>query len=603
MVIILLLILSVFSFNYAEDIPDNAQITAENSELTNAASTMDLFLVQSGSRYYTYPSKSGSVYPKEMLYRPGSFRLFGWDYPFLSPDAKDLKNSYGFVGNEIGDPLYQELRDDYENTENRTPVISGVITTPEKWLIQAYAGFRQLDHFSTKDLDKRFYSINAGRDEYETFSWFGENLPPYSLLQAGLSVKSEGIVDAALSFDVNDGYLWLYGFNNQYYPLEMTGYRLKVNLGVFRWIFDINSFDYYQSLIDLPDKPIKKSSLVTRKSSFIVDLNSRAFSIFLGLENFVAKQKEDFPFAWNSIENLSKQREYLLWFGLNNTNPKLRYNKRRSDKFKIHYDAQIAYGHKKYMGFDTLSFNFENDKWDNQAKLVFNYGNTVDPFAPEYELYQNLGGFASLYNQFWSQSELLLSTARTINFSNKSSYKGFVIEAWALPWYMHNPIVHQFDELKENGVISDSLEIYVLEKGKDAELAGIKEGISTKKSFGKIGAWGMDFIWQQMLYGQDDPIGIRQPKYTYGAWINLNIISGLSINTNLKRISEIKYNWTEFNIDKQWVLNLELRQQIEEYNIDMFASFLNVLSNDHYEYPKVGNQDRFRIITGLEWLW
>lgn len=111
---------------------------------------------------------------------PGALAL---SLPGISPPFDFFVT--GVTGNEVGDPSLQEVKPETE-FENHTPYL-GFAAGFRKGKVEGYGLFDQNDHLSFPTLHRRLRIL--GDDHAAGHSYFGENVPPRSMLGGGLRLK------------------------------------------------------------------------------------------------------------------------------------------------------------------------------------------------------------------------------------------------------------------------------------------------------------------------------------------------------------------------------------------------------------------------------
>ncbi len=153
---------------------------------------------------------------------PGDYRRFGAIYrqPRLAPlsaaGPEGAPGSWGFssrLGNEVGDPYLHELVE--PEVENHTPYLSGFFRFPLGAGAGGAFGLEQNDHFSYATVARR---SEAGGKPPAELAWFGENIPPYSLLRAMAEGDAAGL---RLRGEIDQGWWWNFSpVTGIVYPFE-----------------------------------------------------------------------------------------------------------------------------------------------------------------------------------------------------------------------------------------------------------------------------------------------------------------------------------------------------------------------------------------------
>lgn len=147
---------------------------------------------------------------REFYQAQGEVSYYLWpSHPFLRllPDRRWMQDTSqiafrALVGNEVGDPLLQELNQDITSS-NHTPATFGAVTWSPTGEWSAHAALDQNDHFSYRTFASRLASV--GEDRRDELSWIGGNVPPKSQIQLGAAYRRFGGLMAA---QFNRGWWW-----------------------------------------------------------------------------------------------------------------------------------------------------------------------------------------------------------------------------------------------------------------------------------------------------------------------------------------------------------------------------------------------------------
>ncbi len=149
-------------------------------------------------------------------YRPPALARIPSLLPRNSFRASDPAGLWGFstrMGNEVGDPYLLELVD--PDVENHTPYTAGFLRFPLGGAVSGTLGLEQNDHFSYATVARRGGFAGATPSE---LSWFGENIPPYSLLRGVIEGDAAG---GRWRGDVDQGWWWNFSsLSGISYPFE-----------------------------------------------------------------------------------------------------------------------------------------------------------------------------------------------------------------------------------------------------------------------------------------------------------------------------------------------------------------------------------------------
>jgi hypothetical protein len=194
-----------------------AQVQGETPALTPFIGEQGTYLIAMPT--YTYSRKPGTLGLKaeEETWRPDKWknrRVFNRFVPVMDWETRE-SSLWFYLGNEVGDMLWQELSAPGEES-NRTPMLYGGFATSPLNGFYAISGFNQIDHFSVATFNDRRNRINSQR-----FSWFGDNLPAYSALYGGFGYNSEDDFFKKASVLTGSEYLWAWN-KEEWVPIRVS---------------------------------------------------------------------------------------------------------------------------------------------------------------------------------------------------------------------------------------------------------------------------------------------------------------------------------------------------------------------------------------------
>ncbi|MGL1936571.1 MAG: hypothetical protein OCD01_16190 [Fibrobacterales bacterium] len=547
-----------------------SNIRTEYGALDSKSQTIDLFILQTASEYYTKPYTLAFPYSTRELYSLPSFdqfELYGKKYSVFKPLPQSRYTRIQ-TGNEVGDPLMQELRDGYVTESNRTPMTELTLYSPIVSGWKALFSFEQVDHFSAADITYKQSVLNRTNPTFEAinYSWFGENYPQYSSFVAGVEKKfSKGISRTSY----RDGWLWL----NLKGSGRLLPYKLRTaqtELAVEE-LYLTGKYHYKRYLGD---------ELLTHRTSYTTEysLEYRGNSINqsthkLGFD--IAVRGDDPLVEYDALLKVIPFAQFDFKdeksFTLTNT---LAYN---GSYFLLRDSLMVrSYDTLSGAGVNLLVTNAINPKDDYTERPTSNFQDSVR----------------------MRHTQLMQSYAAEF-------YKGehntlFEWNVYTSPWVIMNP--HYF---KIDSIVSDGG--YLLRSGGVTSHGGnawglknrLKASLYLHNTFTVRGTIHLQKVWGSAQYSFE----LTEPELATFIEAQYHNSFGLQVSANAK-FQTVQYlnGWgaTPYEIAGHWEYNLTIAQYLYNNSISVWASALNIGARELKEHPN-GAFDRFRIIVGGEW--
>ncbi len=547
-----------------------AEIATENASLSTKANSADLFLIQSGSEYIHKSFYQTIPYSNRELYdfpAYDTYRLYGKKYEQLkaTPQAKYTRIQ---TGNEVGDPLFQELQPGYVTESNRTPMTEAVVYSPEIYGLKLFGGIEQVDHFCSGDMAYKQYVLNRKERTFDAspYAWFGENYPQYSSVIAGGHYSFEkGIAQASY----RSGWLWLnLKGSGRLLPYEMR--ISNASLSVNKWTV-ASRFHWKRYLGDDPLNHY--SSYIT---DYVIDYNSwsdKHANHRIGVDMSIRSNDALVEYASPYILIPFAHFEY-------------------SDKKSLTIKNKIAYNGNYFLLRDSLVVRSN----DTLAGLGINLHvtNRVNPRDDYWELAST--GFVDTVSM--DLQKLTQTYAAEAFFGEQ--YKVIQWQVYAAPWVTFNP--HHFllaDTLRDNGYLLRSGEM----SSHNGNVWGVKSSIKTmSEPIDRLTLFGTIQLQKQWGSAKSSLDFIESE---FSALASIHYITHLDLELSFSSIfltTRYMNNWGSGSIaiDGGWEHNITVKQYFLGHTLSMWFSALNIGAPDLKEHPN-GSVDRFRIIAGLEW--
>lgn len=204
LLITLCLSLTLYSF---------ASIPVESEGMDASTRGDGTFLMASPTYTYDRPSMQGGIHSSSEEWAPEKLRMRLLVNRYSVTPSWDIQSPAVWLatGNEIGDMLYNDVLVDKKDwVDNATPMMNfGFRSRPLNGFWATARGF-QVDHYSTRSMRTRTSWV--GGMEY---SFFGENLPFFSSVYAGLGYTGKSYEASILA---GKEYLWVLGESGRWIP-------------------------------------------------------------------------------------------------------------------------------------------------------------------------------------------------------------------------------------------------------------------------------------------------------------------------------------------------------------------------------------------------
>ena len=175
------------------------------------------FLTASPTFVYDRNSQMGGIHSESEEWTPSKMRYRMLVNRLSATPLWDVQDPSVWlsVGNEIGDMMYQDARVGGWNqaAPNRTPMQEVGFRSKSYDGIWTTARYFQVDHYSVKSRAERERMVGT-----TSYSLFGENLPFFSTMYAGLGYSASSFEVLALA---GHEYIWEMGESGRWIPVEL----------------------------------------------------------------------------------------------------------------------------------------------------------------------------------------------------------------------------------------------------------------------------------------------------------------------------------------------------------------------------------------------
>ena len=541
------LFLLLFSYGWS--------IVSEFGEMDYKTNPEYIFLSQSGSEFWYSHISSFSFRNDRQEYaaaNPNCFSFQGKCYSHLSMYPY-YGNTAFFFGNEVGDPLLQELNG-VQASHNRTPFMNLTLSNNRYDENYFFGAFEQSDHFSANHLGHvnrilAHYNLSPLAGDY---AWFGENIPSHSSLVAGTSLRGE-YWDVGYSY--RQGWLWTM---DQYGALMPNQFTLNQMMG--GW----HDYRFLVKWFRNDDFGIEKGKQdIVQKTIYVEDFLFWIIRGDMGVD-FEYSSESSVWQAENGVLVFLKHRYYgnsmtLDWRGV-----KYWGNSSFEIRDTLEWQAYLS-GKRPILKVTSLIQNRHQLKAEAQSKgqsndLNFQHG--------------------------------LEAGVRYTDFDDKLD-----VSLTQLTWININPIVFQTDSMGQQfGLIRRYGEHKQLKKAFAGQKIIGKFAYSQNKNLD----YGIYLSYQKLWVGGKESIEMSMPTWAHSIFGKYLTPSDLLVELSLKYRSSMKqYQWGEtLLIPESWEWNIGLKQKFFSEKLDLHLSLLNVVSRDDAQFVN-GNADRFRMFAGI----
>lgn len=525
---------------------------------------------QAWVRYGFTPLNSQTLFhPRESL--SGQF-LGSW-IPALS--STPLHSGQTFViGNEVGDPLYQELKSQ-ENTSNRTPTIqfhtqtgSEHLSTPLYW--QVDASFEQIDHMSSRlayQRTRRLGTRGPLDSPERAHAWFGENLPTNSFVHLGLQLADSIQEEWALESQYRQGFLWM-GVDSVHFPQHLAQerpFQIKqlYTQGHYQMILWEHQSTYarYRYLEDMDSSPQVDSNFSSG------EFHQHLFRLGMETEDAGLGQ----VYVGGLFNNIWEEqwRPHLKDTTLGDTQmqPWLELSLKSQSFHGWQIQSDQTWNQDDYIGTQALQYQWLHNQWSHRGQVAWNY---------------------------FSRPQILASSQ---NLSIQSAPTSLDAREW-MDYSIINEVffgVHrlQFHHELYQGFASGEIQdpTYSLKESWSFAINRFpRTRLKTLLSYEHH--WGRG--WEQMQW--------TPPKWRFYQNLAFLLPTDLLIQPvySWTSDSDFKIGTVTHKLSSKHQLHLKLQQSLYEKRLQLWLEMIQLLSEDQVWHPH-GGEDRFRVVIGARW--
>lgn len=582
--------------------------------------------------------------------------FLGRQTPALSMTPWNSSNAIS-IGNEVGDPLYQELRKSQPGA-NRTPSILLHGTQSFRWKslgdLQAKIdlGFEQVDHMSSQSSSEKFIRLGHNRVDHKktldspenAHAWFGENLPTSSMMYVGLSFESQkqysGIAEYAHRTHFKKGFLW-YRVDTAYtkwdessleIPFQVSQlysqghykkfyYENQLVLGEYQY-FDENK--NFNSEIDaeidaeldispeINPKPFQQNQFrsfgleLAQGSEWqstsrigIHDIQIPNISISLGGLHYydvnIAKKKDLNPSKDSVLPRLNLGFFESGYRTQTISGFSLSGDQLIGGNLDRHQEDSLFTQHPKtIMSYTTtLSYASYLNKWELQSSISHNYTNSLNPLTSAKRL-SGQDNYLSDYEANWLEVEL----ENRFNFSSQDSISNRNSNRTSNTVIHHNYLsfTHKyFNGLDGFKSKNDQIQI----QNQSPDLSSFQEAV-------KLGWKPMNKVQSlsQVQYEKSWGTSWSQMYMTFPQWnlyqyLHIQFDTGLSLIPIYSWSSSYHLNFYQTTIPARHQTHLKVAQSLLKNRLKLWIEMINVVSDDEKLHPEA-NEDRFRTLIGAQ---
>jgi hypothetical protein len=559
---------------YTQPLQAQVALHAEDPTLEAESQMQRLVWTPSGARHYSRSLNQGGLLFSEEVYENSD------DFIWLSHRSAHPLSisidpaSYLVVGNEVGDPLYRELLDSVQ-ADNRTPMIQANIWTPLTTHIpaQAFVSFNQVDHWSDAWIRERRQSIS---EEAKPFSWFGENYPYDSWVSGGLNLW---LNDGFWMFDLlgRSGYQWERLANGEFIPLKQHNIHSRIQAGNLIWEHDYKQSTQYNKAFTSQNYPEQKYHQGKLQAG---EVGCKEWGVEAGLLYMLEQHNEQYAWTWaDAIGDTSAYKAF----------PYLHHRLRSRQAV---WSGFHAANNQEWLARDTINWQSLNG-FSIESRLLA--GNRYTPFAPVFYTDSNgnthrlRGGTLHSENtlearylrsgelwhgELWANSSLSYGT----HWQRRDGQHKWLPAARTGFRYVHN-IAPSYDKPETPDWFNN-----------------IQLEWNSRYSY-----W---WFSEELLW--------RGPKHVHSLGIRWRWPSGMEINSTLGWQSASYWNPQAFlntagdrmhQVEAHWNWSVDFTQYFAEDRWQFYASLLNILAPEDRQETPYANEDRFRLLTGVKWLW
>ena len=475
------------------------------------------------------------------------------------------------AGNEIGDPLLQELAET-ETEDNRTPLLLGDVSWAPLAELRLHAGLDQNDHFSYHTVP--FRQGLAERGGREDLQWFGDNFPPKSQVNLGGAYTHRGAILAA---QYNQGWWWTQspasgwvypweGFNADF--LYRTGDDFELSLVEQRWDSPLSQ-GFYQahwrrSEIDMGFLGASEGDWVWRLDVGYQRREMVSDSLFQPFLEQTYPTRFRYRQVWNAPDSLPLQMVSTGSMGFRERMIHAQHASEFREKWGPHQARQIlkAYYRHPMQGYRTPTESFaEDSSWS----AAFHPGQQARGLSGELEYRERRkafeAGLSGTYAMEWEAPVFALEGLDTVD--------GALIRRGAYRGSAH---------LLQNAVAR----------------------VFAGGNLGGKGFWKTQAGWREFWGKNADSMEFRPSRGWVGGGGGYAFPSDLRLELDAFYLGgkEVRGWGPVFRIPAHFENNLTLEQSLFGDRLKLSLTALHAFGEDIREQPN-GNPLRFRILAGM----
>jgi len=518
--------------------------------------------------------KSGSVYAQELMYQGNlveSWTLSGRNVAVMAPtSAKMIQPGLRVqAGNEVGDPLFQELTDAGKKENNRTPMMRGWWKTSAWKGARAWGSFDQVDHYAGGAGARSRRVQNSGQ---KPFAWFGENYPHYSRLHGGVEWQNEtgfkelgsrehGILE--LGIHGGQDYLWI-GSE----PLLRKSIGASSSWSSLNIFLQRDQLDYW----DESGQEVSDFSLYYGQfSAGQVECLGNGFQA--GLDFLYLEEPSD-----ESKDAQQNQSGGFLW-KWDESNVAFPWLRHRIEvpglqKLQAQWTGFHGRGSTDWLAYDSLQMYLplvHNLVWSGE--VAQRSGNVFQPLGAELQR-SNAGIYHLIMpDGWWHENHWLQELRWTLHADDV----GYELKFW-------NGLTNSY------GLMDQSKRWPGWARRQSVGLDA--ETLIPLTEYSALNA-GAKMVFSRL----DAPVEFnpvrKLPEREIQLWQQWSLGTGM----------EILARWRYFDFSRRGQLDGEIRQKLRNNRLVLYATFMNVFDEDRPADSLQSGPDRFRIVTGLDWFW
>lgn len=542
-----------------------AQVLPETEGMEGVSRGDGTFLTASPTYVWDRPSGSDGIHSASELFSPEKLetRLLLNRFS-ITPSWEVLKPGIWLsTGNEIGDMIYQDLLYDKKES-NRTPLLEGGFRSPNFHGFYATARYFQVDHYSSGMLRERLNMVGS-----REFSWFGENLPFFSTLYAGLGYEQENLNASILA---GQEYLWILGESGRWIPIEYSP-RIVGNL---QW-GSLRSQLVYEKA-EFQNKKKKESGSRSEVSGFV------QYECGKLCEKGIFEAGGGVAFRVTDSEgnvNLALEDDFVIW-------PFFEF-RFRPEK---HFTAALSLGanEKDWLVQDSLEFYFTPGlDTDILVGVGSRVGSRLNPLAEDFEIWGKDTISLAPSSGYFQMHRIYMDVSEKINAISLGAHLTGWIEEGA----------ETFDTLSTSGSKSAPYRtgnVSRLEPWIYAFSGELRAAFRLGKLFSFETRGGIEKI-----EGPEKRFEVNPAEGFVSFFAKWNFNEYLLVSQSVNYRSDARWNLRSSDplvIKGDWFWNISLEQNFPNYGLSLSGTLLHIIGNDFLEVPG-GGIDRTRFFCSI----